>query len=266
MSMEDLQRDADIIEEAQALREIQQGQRGQGTRFSTSPPSVSRVRLHMQDGAHRPSHETAQILKEIGGGDAIRRMTTIFYQKAIKDPRLEKFIRNPNDPHGERLGNWIVEKMGGEGDVWTQERMTRPHTPVTLAGGIRHVVHDRTSAHAAAWHSPKREPHEVGERFKLDDCRVWMRLMFWSAREAGLFEASPKFAEWYPRFIGHFVRVYERTAQQFARDAFRWSADARNTQAYHAAGNRMRDVDGVPLREALLQLPVDERSGMWPYD
>ena len=46
-----------------------------------------------------------------------------------------------------------------------------------LTGGFRHVcVHvDRSSAHFAAWHSPKREPEKFGQHFKLDDCRVWMR-------------------------------------------------------------------------------------------
>jgi hypothetical protein len=33
----------------------------------------------------------------------------------------------------------------------------------------------RSSAHFAAWHSPKREPEKFGLHFKLDDCRVWMR-------------------------------------------------------------------------------------------
>ena len=41
-------------------------------------------------------------------------------------------------------------------------------------------------AHFAAWNSPKREPNKRGHPFKLDDCRVWMRLMFWSARDTGL--------------------------------------------------------------------------------
>ena len=35
-------------------------------------------------------------------------------------------------------------------------------------------------------HSPKRDAAQFGQHFKLDDCRVWMRLPFWAAREAGL--------------------------------------------------------------------------------
>ena len=33
-----------------------------------------------------------------------------------------------------------------------------------------------------AWNSPKREKEKKGRRFKLDDCRMWMRLIFWSCR------------------------------------------------------------------------------------
>jgi hypothetical protein len=70
-----------------------------------------------------------------------------------------------------------------------------------------------------------------GEHFKLDTCRVWMRLHFWAMREEGLHEHAP-FADYYVRFISHFVSVYERTAPPFTRDSFRWSADPANTQRY----------------------------------
>ena len=50
--------------------------------------------------------------------------------------------------------------------------------------------------------------------FKLDDCRVWMRLHFWAAREAGLFEGEKAaFGDYYVRFIAHFVRVYEASVR-----------------------------------------------------
>ena len=72
--------------------------------------------------------------------------------------------------------------------IWTTERQTRPQKVVRLAGGYTHVVHDRSSAHVAAWNSIHREAGKEGDHFKLDDSRIWMRLMFWSAREQGLFE------------------------------------------------------------------------------
>lgn len=101
-----------------------------------------------------------------------------------------------------------------------------------------------------------------------------MRLMFWSAREQGLFERSPSFADWYVRFIAHFVSVYERTAPTFARDSARWSADPANVEAYGARGCRMgADVlgpegRGLPLTLALSQLPAKEVSHLsaWPYE
>ena len=112
----------------------------------------------------------------------------------------------------------------------------------------------------------KRAADKVGQHFKLDDARVWMRLMFWSARSEGLFDASPRFADWFVRFIGHFVRVYESTAPAFARESARWSADAANIAAYEEAGFRMADVIGLTHDAALRQLPEDERDDhQWPY-
>ena len=114
----------------------------------------------------------------------------------------------------------------------------------------------------------------VGRHFKLDDARIWMRLMFWTAREEGLFAASPRFAEWYVRFIGHFVRIYESTAPAFARESARWSEDQRNIEAYlqggPSGGPLMSSVIGLSYDAALQQLPADERRDIsesrWPYD
>ena len=111
-----------------------------------------------------------------------------------------------------------------------------------------------------------------GEHFKLDDCRVWMRLHFWAAREVGLFDDHPAFMDYYVRFIGHFVSVYERLAPPFARESARWSADPANVEAYLVT-KQMPDVVGVSPREALSQLPAAERAYtgssagrlLWPY-
>merc|ERR1712012_1308341 len=113
-----------------------------------------------------------------------------------------------------------------------EERETRGNKPIQVARGLSVVVDDRTSAHVAAWHSPKRPSKEVGRRFQLDECRVWMRLHFWALRASGMMERSPSFADYYVRFISHFVRVYETTAPAFARDSLRWSADPANVQRY----------------------------------
>lgn len=230
-----------------------------------APPAA--VPLRVVDGKFVGSAATAALLREVGGSEAILHLTDRFYQKMFKDPHLDQFVGSHEEPHPSRLANWIVEKMGGEGNVWTAERQQRiVDEPKLLAGGRSVVVHDRSSAHAAAWWSPKREPDSWGRRFTVADSRNWMRLMFWSAREEGLFERSPRFAEWYVRFIGHFVRVYERQAPMFARESARWSEDRRNIDRYLAAGLRMEDVHRVSEARALTELPESERRTAWPYE
>merc|ERR1719476_1005741 len=118
------------------------------------------------------------------------------------------------------------------------------------------VAFDRSSAHFAAWHSPKRAPHKWGQHFKPDDARVWMRLHFWAAREVGLFEPQhAAFMDYYIRFIGHFISVYSGKSPPFTRESARWSANPENIQRYLSAGNMMMDVIGQPVEEALAQLP-----------
>ena len=251
--------DPDIVEELQALR-----LGAPPSPASSARPPPLRVALRIVNNAHAPTEGSVWLLEEVGAAQ-VHAMTHAFYKKAFADPHLTRFFRDKTDPHAERLANWIVEKMGG-GSPWTSERRTRPQKVVALAGGHKHVVHDRSSAHVAAWYAPAREPEKVGQHFQLDDSRVWMRLMFWAAREAGLLR-HPHFADWYVRFIGHFVRVYERKAPAFARESMRWSEEAARPAAYEAAGRRMPDVVGVTPTEALKQLPPEERhDGAWPYE
>ena len=166
-----------------------------------------------------------------------------------------------NDPHPERLANYIIEKMDPREDQWSAER---------LANRQGAEVHDRTSAHRAAWHSPKREAHHRGTRFKLDHSRVWMRLIFAAARETGLFDV-PAFEDWFVRFIGHFIQVYERSARIFARESARWSANPANVATYMATGDQyasrtMHGVVGVSLQDARQDLtPQELRELAWPY-
>lgn len=107
----------------------------------------------------------------------------------------------------------------------------------------------------------------MGQRFKLNDARMWMRLMFWSAREEGLFASSPRFADWYVRFIGHFVSVYDRDAPPFARESARWSAEPTNIDRYLEAGRRMEEeLHSLSNAQAFETLPESERRGRWPYE
>jgi len=92
--------------------------------------------------------------------------------------------------------------------------------------------------------------------------------MFWSMRELGLFKHSA-FAEWYQRFIGHFVRIYESAAPNFVRESARWSEDSSRIAEYHSGGNRMTDIIGMPIHEAQGQLRQEELAtgnSAWPYE
>jgi hypothetical protein len=275
-----LQRDPDIIEERQALeRKAVENRRSAPGPISTDVVQVRSVPfrfvpLQVRDGAHRANSDTRRLVRAAGGLPKLRQFTTVFYKKAFADPHLDQFIRKHSDPHGERFASWIVEKLG-DGTPWTDERNTRVRDTMQIGNSVREVAFDRSSAHYAAWHSPKRAPDKWGQHFKPDDARVWMRLHFWSAREAGLFEHEhSEFMDYYVRFIGHFISVYSSKAPPFTRDSARWSADPQNIQRYVSAGNVMGDVIGVDLERALASLPPSERSytgsrhpmPSWPYE
>ena len=230
------------------------------------------VPLNAFNGRHQANRDTAILANAAGGIAKFREMTNAFYNKAFQDTQLDPFIRDRSDPHGERFASWIAEKMG-LGTFWSDERQTRTTCPFQSKGHTFETPHDRSSSHFAAWHSPKRSDEKWGRHFKLDDCRVWMRLHFWSAREVGMFNSCPEFMDYYVRFIAHFVSVYERTAPQFARESARWSAKKENVDAYLANNRTMRDGIGIPYSEAVAQLPESERvytgsnarNRLWPY-
>jgi len=87
-------------------------------------------------------------------------------------------------------------------------------------------------------------------------------------RESGLMEKSPAFADYYVRFIGHFVSVYESSAPTFARDSLRWSASQTNIDWYiHRNSRKMKDILGLSLKDALQQIPKSEANDdEWPYN
>merc|ERR1712137_40477 len=234
---------------------------------TNSKGNLNFVPLTMGGGGrtHKVSYGSASLMQEVSLDD-LTKMTECFYNKAFQDKSIDKFIRSHNDPHGPRFAKWIHTKLSGS-NVWDQDRADRSKEPVVVAGGHRHVVHDRSSAPVAAWYSPKRPKKEVGRHFKLDECRVWMRLHFWALRESGLMEKSPSFVDYYVRFIGHFVRVYESSAPTFARDSWRWSANKQNLIQYEKDGYEMKDVLGLTEEEAESQIPQDEAFDMeWPYN
>ena len=195
--------------------------------FDEAVRAQDSVKLTVRGGSMQGNKGTKWLLQDIGGSARLRSMASRFYEKAFRDAVLDKFIESHADPHGQRLGDWIAEKMGGEGNIWTDNR----------------PPNSRSNSHRKAWHSRKRERSKVGRRFKLDDCRVWMRLMFWAGRDEGLADHKA-FWTWYVQFISHFIRVYEYTAPPYAKESAEWSADPANIAAYEEAGYTMTDVIG----------------------
>ena len=247
-----------------------------------TPPGAL-LRLNVVRGAHRGTKRTAALVEDIGGLPALERCTSIFYQRCYADPHVDAFIRSHEDPHGQRFAAWIAEGLG-YGTPWSEERARRERVEVSLADGMPRVVaavaHDRTSAHGSGWHSPKQKRKksrdmqvpEPAADLRFEDCRVWMRLHFWAAREEGVLD-YPAFADYYCRFIGHFVSVYQATAPPFARESMRWSAHPANIQTYLDAGRRMPEIMGLAHDAALATLPAEERaytgskeSTHWPYE
>lgn len=232
---------------------------------NSSPKPFIFVPLTLDGRTHIVTKETISLVDEVPL-KVLKQMTEFFYENAFLDHTLDKFIRSHSDPHGARFAKWIHQKLSGS-NLWDKDRKLRDKNPVKVAGGRYAVVHDRSSAHAAAWNSPKRDKNEVGRHFQLDESRVWMRLHFWAMRETGLLELSPSFADYYVRFIGHFVRVYENLAPLFARDSFRWSENKENIKKYKKRGRKMKDVIGISMRTALAQIPEDEANDVvWPYN
>jgi hypothetical protein len=222
------------------------------------------LKMGGRGGTHRTSEGSKALIEQEISFEDLKKMTVAFYKLAFQDETLDKFIRSHSDPHGDRFAKWIHQKMAGS-TIWDQDRQQRDMTPVQVAGDRIVIVRDRSSAHSAAWYSPKRPQEEVGRHFNLDECRVWMRLHFYGMRQSGVVEKSPSFADYYVRFIGHFMSVYERRATKFARESFRWSADPSNVDRYIQDGRIMKDVLGVDFAQAKKTLPEEELDYKWPY-
>lgn len=280
-----LEADPDIAEER---RVMEQAAADSGTptaqpRVSSSragkPPrehqeQIRLVPLNVINRSHKSSSDTRRLFRDAGGLPMMRKMTDSFYQKCFVDPHLDQFLRRHEDAHGERFSSWIAEKFG-DGTPWTNERKTRKQDVMQIGHHVKQVSFDRSSAHFAAWHSPKRAPDKWGQHFKPDDARNWMRLHFWAARDVGLFEPEhAAFMDYYTRFIGHFISIYSSKSPPFTRESARWSEDPKNIERYMAAGNLMVDVHDVPVEKALLGLPASERpytgsassNPAWPYE
>jgi hypothetical protein len=159
-----LDSDADLQEESKQFSERKDDVSLSSSETAQTPKPYRYIPLTMGGGGrtHVPSKESREmILNEVSLKD-LTAMTTSFYDKAFQDKTLDSFIRSHNDPHGIRFAKWIHQKLSGS-HIWDKDRKSRGrHAP----------VHDRTSAHVAAWYSPKRPASERGRHFELEECRV----------------------------------------------------------------------------------------------
>ncbi|KAF0697292.1 hypothetical protein As57867_011960, partial [Aphanomyces stellatus] len=185
------------------------------------------VDLVVDHGTFTTTAKSANLLHDIGGGDKIREVCTRFYARAFLDDQLKPFFFEEDGAtaHGQRLADWIVQKMGGEGTPWSDSGRWGMRQP----------------SHAKAWYNEKRHPSVRGNHFNLVDSRTWMRIHFWAARECGL-EAHAAFWDWYVRFLQHFIAVYEWRAVPFAAEDASWAANPDNVDAYIQNGHRMPDL------------------------
>jgi hypothetical protein len=178
VAMTAMQIDSDIIEERIAYEAHRMNTLhvpDQSKDVQTAPHCFEFIPLNVRNSSHQANADTRRLVRAVGL-PKLREFTEAFYAKVFVDPHLDQFIRRHDDPHGERFALWIAEKFG-DGTPWTKERMTRPKDFMRIGRETYEVAHDRSSAHFAAWHSPKREAHKWGQHFKPDDARVWMGLL-----------------------------------------------------------------------------------------
>jgi hypothetical protein len=186
-------------------------------------------------GHYEATESTEELFESIGGMKRLVSLMSRFYGKMFMDAQLSKFVVDETDPHAKRLALWVAEKMTGD-PLWSSDLSTRS------SGQPR----TRVQAHSKAWNCSKRG-ERIGEKFKLDDTVIWMRLMFWSCREEGL-DVEPFFS-WYIEFIRHFIRIYEKGASSVAWSCAEWSANPTNISEYQKDGLQTRKMaDVVALR------------------
>ncbi len=200
----------------------------------TAPRGTEIAGKDKSRGGYIFSRWSGRLLQDIGGGDRLRQMTTRFYAHCFRDHTLRKFMFEDDGSaaHGQRLADWMVEMMGGEGTPWRDSGRF---------GNMRQLSHSK------AWHSERRPKKDRGKRFQLDDCRIWMRLMFLSGREVGL-DQFTTFWRWYSGMIQEFIGIYEFTAPPYTQESLEWSEDPANVDKYKADGCKMVGVIGAGRR------------------
>jgi hemoglobin len=123
------------------------------------------------------------IYDHIGGIDALRRLTRIFYGKVRTDAELEPLFGAMPDEHPERVALWLGEVFGGP-RAYTAQRGGYP------AMVLAHINRDISEAQRARW----------------------AELLYASLDEAGM-PADERFRQTFRSYIEWGTRIAQRNSQ-----------------------------------------------------
>src|SRR3954454_17739414 len=123
------------------------------------------------------------IYDHLGGIEALRRLTRIFYGKARQDPELEALFGAMPDEHPERVALWLGEVFGGP-RAYTAQRGGYP----TMV--LAHINRDISEAQRARW----------------------AELLYASLDEAGLPD-DERFRETFRSYVEWGTRIAQRNSQ-----------------------------------------------------
>lgn len=239
------------------------------------PFSVKRVPLATSGNTHIVSEPTKILLEEIGGNATLLRITSRFYPTMFRDKQLSKFVTDETEPHPERLADWITEKMSGE-PVWSgklhkrkgNEARDRSSAHFKAWNSPKRGRYERGEHFmlddAVMW---MRLMFWAVREEGLDTVTVKVEKKKKTTSPPQLAEGAgggeggesaaaaetmsetaqveSPFMTWYIQFVAHFIRVYERRAVPYAREAAEWSLDPSNIARYEKDGWLMKDIAGV---------------------
>lgn len=120
----------------------------------------------MQENQHTPS-----LYKWLGGIDALKVLTRVFYGKVLADDLLRPIFEHMHDDHPERVAHFLAEVFGG------------PPSYSETYGGHRHMLTQHLNRHLTEAHR-----------------RRWIELLLNSADEAGL-PSDPEFRSAFVAYI-----------------------------------------------------------------
>lgn len=202
--------------------------------------------------------DTQKLFSGIGGLQGLETIARGFYKRFFEDVHLNSFIAHTHHKHPERIAGFMAQQMTGDERYYDDEVRQRVRYQ-TKGYSDEHGAIDFSHAHAMARSARKfggnyatrkfttlEKMQEGGDGFTIKDARIWMRLMFWSAREQRLAEDAELW-ELFVGYIRHKIGYYEPSKhperfRQFATADAEWSASQDNLEAYVSNENVMQDL------------------------